>query len=173
MTASKQSEAWRELMTAEELESFDAGKYRPQDSTHISRPKKEIEYNPEFMQHQPGSQNFDGSFRQASVEDDNDPPAKSEKTLRQPVNKMPSDPTQAKLLAEAIPALADVAASCLICGEPLRDGRQERVTVIIHSAGRDEITVYCKPCFDEKKCTSVAACDQLAFMGLTASSGDR
>jgi hypothetical protein len=150
------SEAWRKLMTSDELESYDAWtarpasqcseKYRSRDSQRVSRQKNEVEYNPDFMQHQPGSRNFDGTFRQATTEDEN----QNENTSRQPINKIPSDPTQAKLLAEAIPALADVPATCFICGEGLKDGRQDRVTMLIHSAGRDDTAVYCKPCFDEK-----------------------
>jgi hypothetical protein len=137
-------EDWRDLMTPEELATYDAGDYRPEESHRVSRQKKEVEYNPEFMQHQQGCQNFDGTFRQAIVEDE------TEQALRQPINKMPSDPTQAKLLAEAIPALADVSAACFVCDETLRDGRQDRVTLIIHATGKDETATYCKTCFDEK-----------------------
>jgi hypothetical protein len=141
---------WRELMTHEELASFDAGEYRPEDSQRVSRQKKEVEYNPDFMQHQPGSQNCDNSFRQATLAGESDWPTEGEKTSRQPINKMPSDPTQAKLLAEAIPALADVSATCFVCGETLKDGRQDRVTLLLHAAGKDETATYCKTCFDEK-----------------------
>jgi hypothetical protein len=45
MSASE-TETWRDLLTPEELASFDAGKYQPQDSQSVSRQRKEVDYNP-------------------------------------------------------------------------------------------------------------------------------
>jgi hypothetical protein len=157
--AKNSGEAWRELMSEDELARYDQNpeRFKTHDPDHVRREKNHVSYNEEYVQHQPGNQNSDSTFRHVLADENDSGELETAVTVtatsRTLINKPPPDPARAqtaKLLVEAIAELAEIPATCFICGEALKNVTQDRVTIIIHSAGRDETAVYCKPCFDEK-----------------------
>jgi hypothetical protein len=117
------SEAWRKLMTEDELALYDQDpteRFKTHDPDHVSREKYHVSYNEEYVQHQPGNQNSDNTFRQVLADEDDsraepETPIMATATSRKLINNPPSDPAvvqAAKFLVEAIAALKEVPANC-------------------------------------------------------------
>jgi hypothetical protein len=130
------SEAWRELMTEDELVLYDQDpteRFKTHDPDHVRREKNHIRYNEKYVQHEPGNQNCDNTFRHVLADEDDsraepETPIMATATSRKLINNPPADPAVAqaeKFLVEAIAALKEVPANCAICGE-FMDGRQKR-----------------------------------------------
>lgn len=168
--ANPDPEAWRALMSAEELAAFDVGGYEdiekaPRESDRVSRSKREVSYKPEFSQHQPGNQNSDGTFRRSAARNWDERKTGSSRNpqqgpdpdkdyLRVPIAQgTEQDPDLTAYYRKCIAAIegfAEVPANCTVCGVFLRgDTKENRVTILLHSE-KDTVVVYCWPCFKEK-----------------------
>jgi hypothetical protein len=156
---------WRPLMSREELAAFDAGEYdnvetAPRESDWVSRNKREVSYKAEYVQHQPGSQNDDGTFRHSVPGDQAEQEVNGE--LRTPLTEPTGDPELAeyhKKCIEAVEGFSQTPANCLICGTYLRgDASEKRATVLLHS-DKDNAAVYCWSCFHEKNTLPLNAAD--------------
>lgn len=163
-------DAWRALMSAEELAAFDAGEYKslelaPRESDRINRAKRLVSYKPEYVQHQPGNQNNNGTFRRSVALDwdgrktgsgpnpQQGPNPEKDYLLAPIADGAQADPDLAeyhKKCIEAVEGFAEVPANCMVCGTFLRGNTNEsRVTILLHSDS-DVAVVYCWPCFGEK-----------------------
>jgi len=163
-------EGWRALMSPDELAAFDADGYKdlenaPRESDRISRSKRLVSYKPEYVQHQPGNLNSDGTFRRSVALDwdgrktgsgpnpQQGPNPKKDYLLAPIADGAQSDPDLAeyhKKCIEAVQGFAEVPANCVVCGLFLRGNTKERrVTILLHSE-KDEAAVYCWSCFNEE-----------------------
>lgn len=136
---------------------------------------KSVSYNPDWIQHQPGNQNANGTYRRAKLPDTDfraewtaeersgeatlsgAPQAERQKPQRErvPLNEYSSDSFDPAIreyhtqCIEAIDGFAGQEARCKECGKCLlADFRVPRVTVLYHEGTDDNhIEFYCRACY--------------------------
>src|SRR5437899_7410853 len=151
MSPTKTKESWRDLMTPKELAAYDAGKPLPPESSRVSRSNRLTTYSPKIAEHQPDSQNGDGTYRRTKANISADGNTDNEQRVLLPAD--PPDPELRKfyqLALEAIDAYASLDSTCVDCGKYLPgDVTLPRTTILIHNAADDDrCRVFCGDCWN-------------------------